>query len=170
MNSSYFECGQYNECAQKFSWSSNIVFAIPTKIAHYYANSASIKILHLNLHGAPVRLNIVYDILQTTKLSSSTLDRKSNSVLRYTNHIYFVICNSCYWCASYFNIDDLESSSQVLRCHLCKSHNTELIPISSNESFRVEYNVTRGMVMEFYRSNDIVERQESPEQQIVPLV
>jgi hypothetical protein len=30
--------------------------------------------------------------------------------------------------------------------------------------------VTRGMVIEFYRSNDIVERQESPEQQIVPPV
>ena len=60
------------------------------------------------------------------------------------------------------------TSLQVLRCHLCNSHNTELIPISSNESFKINYNVTRGMEMEFYRSNDIVNRQESPEQQIVP--
>ena len=117
---------------------------------------------------ATAGLNIVYDLLQTTKLSSNTIDRKNNKFIHPIKKIHFVICNSCFWCASYFSIDSIESSSQVLRCHLCNSHNTELIPISSNESFRIEYNVTRGMVMEFYRSNDIVERQESPEQQIVP--
>ena len=119
-----------------------------------------------------VRLNIEYDLLlQKSKVSSSFVHNESenNSVLRRTDHIYFVICNSCYWCASYFGIDDLESLSQVLRCHLCNSCNTELIPISSNESFRIDYTVTRGMEMEFYRSNDIVDRQESPEQQIVPV-
>jgi hypothetical protein len=113
--------------------------------------------------------NIVYDLLQTTKLSSNR-DRKNNEFIQPINKIHFAVCNSCFWCASYFIIDSIESSSQVLRCHLCNSHNTELIPISSNESFRIEYNVTRGMVIEFYRSNDIVERQESPEQQIVPPV
>jgi uncharacterized protein (UPF0262 family) len=45
--------------------------------------------------------------------------------------IYFVICNSCYWCASYFSIDDLESSSRTLECHGCKSHNTKLMPFST---------------------------------------
>ena len=117
---------------------------------------------------ATTGLNIEYDLLQSTKLSSNALNKENNKILHPINKFHFVICNSCSWCASYFGIDDLESSSQVLRCHLCNSHNTELIPISSDESFRIEYNVTRGMVMEFYRSNDIVERQESPEQQIVP--
>ena len=117
-----------------------------------------------------VRLNIEYDLLQKSKVSSSyKFNKRENSPsLKPTNQIYFIICNSCYWCASYFKIDDLESLSQVLRRHLCNSHNTELIPISSNESFKINYNVTRGMEMEFYRSNDIVNRQESPEQQIVP--
>jgi hypothetical protein len=117
-----------------------------------------------------VRLNIAYDLMQTTKLSSNTIDRENSKILKPINKIYFVICNSCYWCASYFSIDDLESSSQVLCCHLCNSHNTELIPISSNESFRIKYNVTRGMEIEFYRNNEILDRQESPEQQIVPPV
>ena len=117
-----------------------------------------------------VRLNIEYDLLlQKTSISSNAIERENNTIVRSVDHIYFVICNSCYWCASYFGIDDSESSSQVLRCHLCNSCNTELIPISSNESFRIVYNVTRGMEMEFYRSNDIVDRQESPEQQIVPV-
>jgi hypothetical protein len=120
--------------------------------------------------------NIEYDLLlQKIKPSSSDikteLGRKSkenNIILRPTNHIHFVICNSCYWCATYFNINDLDSTSQVLRCPLCDSHHTELTPISSNESFRINYNITRGMELEFYRNNEIVERQESPEQQIVP--
>jgi hypothetical protein len=114
-----------------------------------------------------VRLNFEDDFLLQTKLASNALDK---DVGRSVNHIHFVICNTCYWCASYFSIDNMETSSQVLRCHLCNSYNTEVIPISSNESFRIDYNVTRGMQMEFYRSNEIVNRQESPEQQIVPPV
>ena len=118
-----------------------------------------------------VKLNIEYDfLLKKSKISSDFKhnERENNIVLYPTDHIYFVICNSCYWCASYFSIDDLESSSQVLRCHQCNSHNTELIPISSNESFRIYYNVTRGMEIEFYRSNQIVDRQETSEHQIIP--
>ena len=117
------------------------------------------------------KLNIEYELLlQKTNLSFNTMERENNTIIRSIDHIYFVICNSCYWCASYFGIEDLESLSQVLRCYLCKSWNTEQIPISSNESFRIDYSVTQGMEMEFYRNNEIVDRQESSEQQIVPPV
>jgi hypothetical protein len=117
-----------------------------------------------------VKLNLEYDLLlQKTTHSSNTIERENNAIVRSIDHIYFVICNSCYWCASYFGIDDLESSSQVLSCHVCNSHNTELIPISSNESFRIDYNVTRGMEMEFYRSNDIVDKQSSTKKHQVPI-
>jgi hypothetical protein len=117
------------------------------------------------------QLNMEYELLlQKAKLSSNTIERENNTIVRPVNHIYFVICNSCYWCASYFGIDGLDSSSQVLGCHLCNSHDTELIPISTNESFRIDYNVTRGIEMEFYRSNDIVDRQPTTnEQHQVPI-
>lgn len=72
-----------------------------------------------------------------------------------------MICISCYWYASYFGIDDLESISEssprVLDCHNCNSQNTELMPISSDESFRIEYSQTKGVEMEFYRDNNIVD-------------
>jgi hypothetical protein len=115
-----------------------------------------------------VRLDKVEDdlSLRTSKHYSDII--KNNKFMHPINKIHFVICNSCFWCASYFSIDNMEFSSQVLRCHLCNSQNTEIIPISSNELFRIDYNVTRGMEMEFYRNNEIVDRQESPEQQIVP--
>ena len=109
------------------------------------------------------RLNMVYDLpLKKIKLSPITIE--NNKILQPIDKIYFVICNSCYWCASYFGIDDLESlsgsSSHVLDCHICNSQNTELIPISTDESFRIEYSQTKGMEMEFYRGNNIVDRQQ----------
>jgi hypothetical protein len=107
--------------------------------------------------------NIIDDDLpQTTKFSSETIDK--NEILQPIDKIYFVICNSCYWCASYFGIDDLESIfgslSCVLDCPICNSHNTELMPISNDESFRIEYSQTKGMELEFYRDNNIVDRQQ----------
>jgi hypothetical protein len=110
------------------------------------------------------RLNMVYDLpLKKIKLSPITIE--NNKILQPIDKIYFVICNSCYWCASYFGIDDLKSlsgsSSHVLDCHVCNSHNTELMPITTDESFRIEYSLTRGMEIEFYKSNKVVSRQES---------
>jgi hypothetical protein len=105
------------------------------------------------------KLNMEYELLLQKANLSSNIERTDDKIVRPVDHIYFVICNSCYWCASYFGIEGLDSSSQNLGCHVCNSHDTELIPVSTNESFRIDYNVTRGMEMEFYRSNDIVVRQ-----------
>jgi hypothetical protein len=93
-----------------------------------------------------VRLNLVYDLLQTAKISSSTVDTKRE---KHSDQICFVICNSCYWCATYFGID--VSLSSPLVCHGGGLHNTELMPISTDESFRIEYSPKRGMELEFCR-------------------
>ena len=70
-----------------------------------------------------------------------------------------------HWCASYFGVDDLESlsgsSSHVLDCPICNSNNTELMPIATDESFRIEYSLTNGMETEFYKTNKVVIRQQS---------
>ena len=111
-----------------------------------------------------IRLNIAYNLpLEEAKVSPDTAE--NNEILQPNNKIYFVICNSCYWCASYFGIDNLESLSRsstlILDCRCCNSHDTELMPISTDDSFRIKYSVTRGMEIEFYRSNNIVVRQRS---------
>ena len=102
-------------------------------------------------------------MLQTTKISSNTIE--DNEILQPIDKIYFVICNLCYWCTSYFGVDDLESisasSSHVLDCPICNSHNTELMPISNDESFRIESSLTNGMETEFYNTNKVVVRQQS---------
>ena len=102
-------------------------------------------------------------------ISSRDMEVENDNAQHYVNKIYFVICNSCYWCATFLAIDELESSTRALRCHNCNSHYTERIPISSNESFMMKYNITRGIQMEFYRTNEIMDNQEFPEQQIVPV-
>ena len=94
-----------------------------------------------------IRFNLVYDLLQTKKVSSNAVNVKQE---KHTDQIYFVICNSCYWCASYFG-NDVVLSSSPLACHVCDSNNTELMPISTDESFRIEYNPIRGIEIEFYR-------------------
>jgi len=33
------------------------------------------------------------------------------------------------------------------------------MPIATDESFRIEYSLTRGMEIEFYKSNEVVPRQ-----------
>jgi hypothetical protein len=43
-------------------------------------------------------------LLETTKHSSEIIENKN--ILRRINHIYFLVGNSCLWCATYFGIDD----------------------------------------------------------------
>ena len=92
--------------------------------------------------------NLVYDLLQTTKISSNAVDVKRE---RPNDQIYFVICNSCHWCATYFGID--VSLSSPIGCHGCSLQNTELIPIEIDESFRIECNPVRGTEIEFYKKS-----------------
>jgi hypothetical protein len=112
-----------------------------------------------------VRLDTAEDdlLLETTKHSSKIIENKN--ILRSINHIYFLVCNSCLWCATYFGINDLESLSasptHALSCHLCNSCNTELMPISADVSSRMKYGITSGMEIEFNRTNDVVDRQQS---------
>jgi hypothetical protein len=85
-------------------------------------------------------LNLIYDLLQTTKISSKSLEYNKFQNLR---RIYFVICRSCIWRASYFGVV-VPASSYIPHCYVWNSNNnTELMPISTDESFMVDYDSTR---------------------------
>jgi hypothetical protein len=60
----------------------------------------------------------------------------------------FILCDSCYWCATYFDktkvpIDNI--------CPECSVNNNELtsFPIMSDESFTFGYNEKSGVELEF---------------------
>ena len=60
----------------------------------------------------------------------------------------FVLCDSCYWCATYFDKAGMPEDNV---CHRCGANNNELtsFPIAPNESFTVNYNKKRGIEFEF---------------------
>jgi hypothetical protein len=60
----------------------------------------------------------------------------------------FVLCDTCYWCAIYF---DKIRISRENKCLQCNANNNELssFPIMSNESFTFIYNDKRGVELEF---------------------
>jgi predicted Zn-ribbon and HTH transcriptional regulator len=60
----------------------------------------------------------------------------------------FILCDSCYWCATYFDKTRIPREN---RCPQCDANNNELtsFPIMSNESFTFDYNDKRGVELEF---------------------
>jgi hypothetical protein len=60
----------------------------------------------------------------------------------------FVLCDKCYWCATYLDKSKLPSDNNCLGCN---SNNNELtsFPIMSNESLIFNYNDKRGVELQF---------------------
>ncbi len=64
--------------------------------------------------------------------------------------IDFLICNSCFWCASYLN---LENSLIPSQCPSCKKKGIEYLPISVNDAYSFDYNPLTGVILEFSDRN-----------------
>lgn len=60
----------------------------------------------------------------------------------------FVLCDRCYWCATYLDKNRLPSYNNCLECN---SNNNELtsFPILPNESLIFDYNDKRGVELRF---------------------
>ena len=161
----WFHCqlNQISKMASLCDYRSNQLSDVTCSYRSLLSNKF-IQITFKLTYGLKEATKIVENITSNLRLKEAQLSL--NTIGNSKNKIYFVICNSCYWCATYFGFDNLEylsasSSSHVLDCHVCKFHNTELMPISTDESFRIRYNVTRGIEIEFYRNNNIVVRHHS---------
>ena len=60
----------------------------------------------------------------------------------------FILCDTCYWCATYFDKTRIPVDNICPRCH---ANNSELtsFPIASNESFTFIYNDKQGLELGF---------------------
>ena len=56
------------------------------------------------------------------------------------NRIDFVLCSSCFWCATYLNYKGV-----VIRCPRCGSDSVESLPILNGEVYTFSHNRTRGV-------------------------
>lgn len=62
-----------------------------------------------------------------------------------TQRINFLLCESCFWCASYFSI----YREVVTKCPICGNDNVESLPISHNEVYSFNYDPKRGVTLGF---------------------
>jgi len=101
-------------------------------------------------------LDVIGKVLKTGDANRNHLRGKNN--YKYTNDntinegINFLICNTCFWCASiYSSIYSSTNNISPIRCPLCYESDLESMPISKDESFRISYNPRTGVVLEFLR-------------------
>jgi hypothetical protein len=91
-----------------------------------------------NMHGTIMPISCCdIDNLQTV----NPCINKSNT--RISDNINFTLCRSCFWCASFF------AARTVDRCLLCDSEKIESMPITRNETYRLEYDFRRGIMINF---------------------
>lgn len=101
--------------------------------------------------------------------SSTTIEEKqqiSDSCIRkvLTTKKYFMICESC-WCASSYAFLNEEHGipksmlhdtviTRYARCPACRAKKSvESLPISPDESYKFDYDPTRGVILEFLRQS-----------------
>jgi hypothetical protein len=65
-----------------------------------------------------------------------------------SNERNFLICSSCFWCASYLN--NMHSFVDV--CPSCKDEKVESMPIAFDETYKFDYDAGRGVILEFGRT------------------
>ena len=65
-----------------------------------------------------------------------------------SNERNFLICSSCFWCASYLN--NMHSSVEV--CPSCKNDKVESMPLSVDETYKFDYGAGRGVELQFRRT------------------
>jgi hypothetical protein len=75
---------------------------------------------------------------------------------RIYDQINFIICQSCFWCASCISSQILSTIAEtndsfLIKCPSCIGGNIESIPIAENEGYRFYYDTKRGLTMEFLR-------------------
>jgi hypothetical protein len=60
--------------------------------------------------------------------------------------IHLLLCGSCFWCASYFNIGRVTNA----KCPSCNNDDRlESMPVSYDEVYKFDYDQKRGITLEF---------------------
>jgi hypothetical protein len=58
--------------------------------------------------------------------------------------VQFVICDSCFWCAS-----TLADKAIIGKCPCCRADSVESIPIAAGEKYSFDYDIHGGITLEF---------------------
>jgi hypothetical protein len=92
-------------------------------------------------------------LLQNNYSLDVSLKIKAEEAKGIIDKIDFLICQSCFWCASYISppIYRRMTEETIAKCPSCISGNVESLPIAQNEKYSFHYDTKRGVTMEFLR-------------------
>jgi hypothetical protein len=133
---------------------------------HYHHDQQLIH-QHVSLLPNNYTLNVTLKIKVEEEVSSrciveSNLDNISgrNRKTRISDEKYFLLCQSCFWCASYTSpfLYKRMTKETITKCPSCNEENIESLPIAENEKYRFDYDTKRGITIEFFRSDSFLYR------------
>ena len=87
-------------------------------------------------------------IAKTTSVATSGDDGGSSHSLSSLPPI-FVLCDTCYWCATYFDKARIPLDNHCPQCNNNNNNELTSFPILSNESFTFDHNDKYGVELEF---------------------
>ena|SRR5688500_5827122 len=113
-------------------------------------------------HTATLQNNYTLNVILKLRAEEVSADADSQAYTlgpktRISDEITFVMCQSCFWCASCLSskivstIAETDGSSSLTKCPSCIEGNMESIPIAENENYRFDYDTRRGLTIEFFR-------------------
>jgi hypothetical protein len=82
---------------------------------------------------------------------SQKQDISSSSAKIYDTLPVFVLCEKCYWCATFLNKNMIRRYNPCPECTTLSEFSS--FPILANESFTFDYNDKRGVELEFKNRN-----------------
>jgi|SRR5918992_1019137 hypothetical protein len=93
--------------------------------------------------------------IQNENIADGFIERKT----RISDEIYFLICQSCFWCASYIGpkmfsrmteaATKNNAAAAITTCPSCIEGNIESLPITQNKGYKFDYDIKRGVILEF---------------------
>jgi len=90
-----------------------------------------------------VNVSVIQSILEKDEKNKNT--NSSNNKTSYKQAIHFLICDSCFWCASCIRLD-----VTVAKCPSCNDGKVEWMPVTDNEIYKFNYDAKNGgVVLEF---------------------
>ena len=95
------------------------------------------------------------ETLQTKEQTAQQTNKKNNTAVTMkkvtSTRRYFLICQTCFWCASFIGRLGDTHNLFVKMCPVCNDNNIESLPLFYNERYHFEYTVARGVELEFFK-------------------
>jgi hypothetical protein len=83
------------------------------------------------------------------KIDTELCEKENEHGITYLDKRFFLMCKSCYWCASCL----MDDQAYFSICPECLTDKMEWLPISQSEYYRLDFDQKLGMVLQF--SNNV---------------